>query len=204
MLLGDSLAKLDKLCSPRLQVILFQPILLGELQAELGNGLGDFRWRQASSDLRPELLGDEPHLVANECKECGALYFDRRNGCAHFGGRTFGTRDLATNGVVRSFSIIHQAAPNVPVPYVSSVVDLYERVSFATPDKLGKLRMPVLGVAGALDASECVATVEHLAATAPDARSVVWPDVAHMIGLEAPERLAGLILDVLEPLPRWS
>ena len=70
------------------------------------------------------VLGSEPHLVANECKECGALFFDRRNACAHCGNRTFAARDLATTGVVRSFSIIHQAAPGVPVPYVSSVVDL--------------------------------------------------------------------------------
>jgi uncharacterized OB-fold protein len=69
-------------------------------------------------------LDGEPHLVAQECKECGALYFDRRNACAHCSGVTFTTRDLATTGVLRSFSIIHQAAPGVPVPYVSSVVDL--------------------------------------------------------------------------------
>ena len=25
------------------------------------------------------MLGDEPHLVANECTGCGARYFDRRN-----------------------------------------------------------------------------------------------------------------------------
>jgi uncharacterized protein len=69
-------------------------------------------------------LDGEPHLVAHECKECGALFFDRRNACAHCGNRAFTSRDLATTGSVRSFSIIHQAAPGVPVPYVSSVVDL--------------------------------------------------------------------------------
>ncbi|MEX0947558.1 MAG: OB-fold domain-containing protein [Acidimicrobiia bacterium] len=69
-------------------------------------------------------LGDEPHLIAQECKECGALYFDRRNACAKCGARKFGSRDLAPTGVIRSFSIIHQAAPGVPVPYVSSIVDL--------------------------------------------------------------------------------
>ena len=69
-------------------------------------------------------LDGEPHLVAQECKECGALYYDRRNACAHCGKQSFGTRDLATTGTLRSFSIIHQAAPGVPVPYVSSVIDL--------------------------------------------------------------------------------
>jgi len=29
------------------------------------------------------VLGDDPHLVASECTECGARYFDRRNACAN-------------------------------------------------------------------------------------------------------------------------
>jgi uncharacterized OB-fold protein len=70
------------------------------------------------------VLGDEPHLVSNECTNCGSLYFDRRNACARCGRRTFDQRVLGTQGVVRSFSIIHQAAPGVEVPYVSSIVDL--------------------------------------------------------------------------------
>jgi uncharacterized OB-fold protein len=66
----------------------------------------------------------EPHLVAHECEKCGALYFDRRNACANCANRTFRTKRLANTGVVRSYSIVHQAAPGVPVPYVSAVVDL--------------------------------------------------------------------------------
>jgi 3-oxoadipate enol-lactonase len=71
-------------------------------------------------------------------------------------------------------------------------------------ERLVELRQPVLAVAGALDASEVVATAEHLGRAAPRAKTVIWPDVAHMIGLEAPDRLAGLIVDFLAPLPRWS
>jgi uncharacterized protein len=70
------------------------------------------------------VLGDQPHLEAHECSECGAIYFDRRNACAKCGKTEFGTRALGTTGVVRSYAIVHQAAPGVPVPYVSSVVDL--------------------------------------------------------------------------------
>ena len=66
----------------------------------------------------------EPHLVAHECDSCGALYFGRRNACGRCAERTFHPRALGTTGVVRSFAIVHQAAPNVPVPYVSAVVDL--------------------------------------------------------------------------------
>jgi uncharacterized protein len=65
-----------------------------------------------------------PHLVAHECASCGALFFDRRNACASCGGTTFDSRSLAESGTVRSFTIIHRAAPGVPTPYVSAVVDL--------------------------------------------------------------------------------
>lgn len=64
------------------------------------------------------------HLEANECEACGARYFDRRNGCANCGADRFRRVRLGTEGVVRSFTIIHRAAPGVPTPYVSAVVDL--------------------------------------------------------------------------------
>jgi uncharacterized protein len=69
-------------------------------------------------------LGSDPHLVANECGSCGALYFDRRNACANCGGRNFGTRRLASHGVLRAFTIVHRASPDVQVPYISGIVDL--------------------------------------------------------------------------------
>ena len=71
-------------------------------------------------------------------------------------------------------------------------------------ERLAELRCPVLAVAGALDASESAHTARYLEANAPNARSVILPDVAHMIGMEAPDRLAALIQEFLAPLPRWS
>jgi uncharacterized protein len=70
------------------------------------------------------LDGAQPHLVAKVCKECGALYFDRRNACAKCGKREFETRPLPGEGTVRSFTIVNRAAPGVPTPYVSAIVDL--------------------------------------------------------------------------------
>ena len=64
-----------------------------------------------------------PHLRAHECTNCGARYFDRRNACASCFGTEFGTADIATAGVVRSFSIVTFAAPGGEVPFVASVVD---------------------------------------------------------------------------------
>ena len=69
-------------------------------------------------------LGSDPHLVANECSSCGALFFDRRNACAKCGGCDFGPRRLANDGVLRAFTIVHRASPGVQVPYVSGIVDL--------------------------------------------------------------------------------
>ena len=52
------------------------------------------------------VLGDAPHLVANECTSCGARFFDRRNACASCGGTSFAKVDIATDGEVRAFTIV--------------------------------------------------------------------------------------------------
>ena len=64
-----------------------------------------------------------PHLVASECTSCGARYFDRRNACAGCSGIEFRPVDIATVGVVRSFTIVTFAAPGVEVPFVAAIVD---------------------------------------------------------------------------------
>lgn len=69
------------------------------------------------------VLGDEPHLVANECTNCGARFFDRRNACASCFGTDFKKADIATTGELKAFTIVSFAAPGIPVPFVSGVVD---------------------------------------------------------------------------------
>jgi len=69
------------------------------------------------------VLGDSPHLVANQCTACGARYFDRRNACAGCSGTEFTKVAIVTDGEVRAFSIVTFAAPGVPVPFVSAIVD---------------------------------------------------------------------------------
>jgi uncharacterized protein len=69
------------------------------------------------------VLGDSPHLVANECSSCGARFFDRRNACANCGKTEFKKTDIPTTGEVRAFTIVSFAAPGVPVPYVAALVD---------------------------------------------------------------------------------
>ena len=69
------------------------------------------------------MLGDRPHLVANECTSCGARYFDRRNACAGCFGTDFCKVEVANDGEVRSFTIVTFAAPGVDVPFTAAVVD---------------------------------------------------------------------------------
>lgn len=68
-------------------------------------------------------LGDKPHLVANECVACGARFFDRRNACAACFETEFKKVDVATDGIVRAFTIVTFAAPGVPVPFVAAIVE---------------------------------------------------------------------------------
>jgi uncharacterized OB-fold protein len=69
------------------------------------------------------VLEPEPHLVAHECTDCGARFFDRRNACARCSGTGFRTVDVATTGELRTFTIVSFAAPGIPVPFVAGVVD---------------------------------------------------------------------------------
>jgi uncharacterized OB-fold protein len=69
------------------------------------------------------VLGDRPHLEANECTACGARFFDRRNACASCSATEFKKAEVATDGELRSFTIVSFAAPGVPVPFVAGVVD---------------------------------------------------------------------------------
>jgi uncharacterized OB-fold protein len=69
------------------------------------------------------VLGDDPHLEASECTDCGARYFDRRNACASCEGTDFKKVRIESEGEVRAFTIVAFAAPGIPVPFVAAVVD---------------------------------------------------------------------------------
>jgi uncharacterized OB-fold protein len=69
------------------------------------------------------VLGEQPHLSAHECTECSARYFDRRNACASCCGASFREVPVASDGTVTTFTIVSFAAPGIPVPFVSAVID---------------------------------------------------------------------------------
>jgi uncharacterized OB-fold protein len=68
------------------------------------------------------VLGEQPHLEANECTNCGARFFDRRNACASCSGREFRKATIATDGEVRAFTIVTPFIPGMSA-YVPAVVD---------------------------------------------------------------------------------
>ena len=70
--------------------------------------------------------------------------------------------------------------------------------------RLNDVAVPVLAIIGELDTSGTRAAARRLAEGAPNVRLESWPDVAHMVAMEAPDRVAALLVELLAPLPRWS
>ena len=71
-------------------------------------------------------------------------------------------------------------------------------------DRLAEVAVPVLAIIGELDTSGTRAAARRLAEGAPNVRLEAWPDVAHMIAMEQPDRTAALMTEFLAPLARWS
>jgi uncharacterized OB-fold protein len=75
------------------------------------------------------ILGKTPYIRANQCKDCGARYFDRRNACANCGGTEFKRARVKGKAKLKAFSIVHHAAPGLPVPYVSAILETEDGTS---------------------------------------------------------------------------
>ena len=79
-----------------------------------------------------------------------------------------------------------------------------QRLEPPAVERLEAITQPTLVVIGAFDTSGTRAAAEQVAQRVAGARIVHVPNVAHIIGMEMPEKLAGLIVEHLAPLPRWS
>jgi pimeloyl-ACP methyl ester carboxylesterase len=71
-------------------------------------------------------------------------------------------------------------------------------------ERLETITQPTLVVIGDLDTTGTRSAAELVAQRVAGARIERLPDVAHIIGMEAPETLAALIVEHLTPLPRWT
>lgn len=71
-------------------------------------------------------------------------------------------------------------------------------------DRLADLSCPFLVVYGRLDVSYMRYAADRITSATPNARAVTIPDVAHMVGMEVPDRLNELIVEFLAPLRPWA
>jgi pimeloyl-ACP methyl ester carboxylesterase len=63
------------------------------------------------------------------------------------------------------------------------------------PDRLADIGCPVLVVSGDADVDIAIEWCRVLDERIPDARLLVWEDVAHLLTLERPEEFARLVLE---------
>lgn len=68
---------------------------------------------------------EEPYLEGLKCKQCSAVFIDKRHVCAKCGARDqLENFKLANKGKLYSYSIVHRSFPGIDTPFVSAIVDL--------------------------------------------------------------------------------
>ncbi len=78
----------------------------------------------------PEKEGEEAVLVGVRCKACGKAFLGERLVCpACTAINQFEPVTFSRTGELYAYTIVHQSAPGIPVPYISAIIDLPEGVS---------------------------------------------------------------------------
>jgi uncharacterized OB-fold protein len=98
---------------------------------------------------------------------CGAVFLDRRSGCARCSAVDFGPKDLSDTGTLRAFTVVHRAPPPVETPFVVGVVDL---------DDGGTVKANIVGVKPdptAVQAGACVRLTTFEAGTTGEGEPVI-------------------------------
>ena len=75
----------------------------------------------------PQVPGGEAYLVGTRCQNCGETYLGCQLVClrCHTAGQ-MGEVALSRSGELFSYTVVHQSAPWVPVPYIAAVIKLPE------------------------------------------------------------------------------
>ena len=103
----------------------------------------------APKPIREGLFQHEPpRLLGSTCKDCGTTVFPTKDfcpSCACEGPHEI--KPLSATGKVFSYTVVHQAPPGRPTPYVLAYVDLPEQVRVLAqvdhaPDRMS-VGMPV-------------------------------------------------------------
>ncbi|MBI4278235.1 MAG: Zn-ribbon domain-containing OB-fold protein [Armatimonadetes bacterium] len=73
------------------------------------------------------------HLVGTRCRACGAHFFPRRAVCARCLGADVEAVRLSAEGILYTYTVVHQSTPEFPTPYILGYVDLPEGVRLLAP-----------------------------------------------------------------------
>jgi len=71
-----------------------------------------------------DIDADGPHLTGWACDHCGAVFLDRRVACPACTSADLTARQLADEGTVHAWTIVHRAPANVRTPFVAAIVGL--------------------------------------------------------------------------------
>jgi benzoylsuccinyl-CoA thiolase BbsA subunit len=115
----------------------------------------------ASADSRfvaPELVALDakgaPHLIGGRCAKCSAVSFPRAAVCTECLSEEVAETELAREGKLYSFSVVHQAPRGWTVPYALGYVDLSDDVRVLAhidaPAELLSIDMPLRLSVGAV------------------------------------------------------
>lgn len=75
----------------------------------------------------PDSPDEKPYLWGSRCKNCGAAYLGPRLACARcFAVGDFEEIKFGHHGTLKTFTIVHQSAPGIEVPFIAAIVDLPE------------------------------------------------------------------------------
>ncbi len=80
-------------------------------------------FRPGELEIHPDGSGN---LLGSRCTACGSSFFPVRKACAGCLSRDLETVPLSTEGVLYTFSVVRQSAPQFEVPYALGYVDLPE------------------------------------------------------------------------------
>ena len=82
--------------------------------------------------LAGESLRSEPdgsvRLVGGRCGDCGTTFFPSAHVCPECMSEDVAPTDLARDGTLYSWSVVHVAPPGWNVPYIAGYVDLADNV----------------------------------------------------------------------------
>lgn len=88
-----------------------------------------------------------PRLIGGRCANCGALSFPRAAVCTDCISEQIEKTELASEGRVYSFAMVHQAPKGWAVPYALGYVDLTDKVRVLAhidvPESALAIDMPV-------------------------------------------------------------